>query len=150
MGAGCKKYDRKRLTIYVYIYHALKDTARSSCRGSAIRFLAPTFWNNSEALRCANAGISLAIMSYNLGRSFWTIGTGGVGQSTFTNLIDASITPRHGDRRHIAPHFDEELRMHLPSPRATTSMGAQDAAGGGGPSRSPQRDLYKSFRGAGK
>ena len=99
--------------IYIYIASALAGEV-SVCANRRMR--APpntTFYDNDYALRRTIAGLAMDTLGENVGREFWTIGPGGVGQSLLTTMINIAISPMRGYFGCAAMRRDDELRKTL-------------------------------------
>ena len=87
---------------------------------------------NSEELQCTYAGLSPALISYNVGRAFLTIGSGGVGQSMFANLIDSAMSPKTWIPGHIGSLYWRRTQEATSSSDAIPRMGSAGSCGGRG------------------
>ena len=69
--------------IYTYINRSLTDAVADSAVSRLRQFLNSTFYDNSYALQCTVAALSMALIGGNVDRAFCGIESGGVGQSLF-------------------------------------------------------------------
>ena len=93
IGSGLLKQVKKDHSnnIYMHIERRITDPLAETALARMKLFLDQTFYRNKRALGCTMAALSLCFMGRNVGRAFWSIGTGGVGQSLFTSLINSAF-----------------------------------------------------------
>ena len=96
--------------IYMHLSHDWHNAVDSAHVERVTQFLATTFYQNKPALECQFAAIALALRGRNLDRAFWTIGSGGVGQSLFSHLIAAVFGDNHAFVDLNMYFTDDELR----------------------------------------
>ena len=59
------------------------------------KFLSSTFYKNRPALEAHFAAIGLVMRGLNVDRAFWTMGSGGVGQSLWSHLLASTFKDSH-------------------------------------------------------
>ena len=96
--------------IYMHLPHEWHSSVDISHVERVMRFLTTTFYQNKPALECQFAAIALVLRGRNLDRAFWTIGSGGVGQSLFSHLIAAVFGDNHAFVDLNMYFTDDELR----------------------------------------
>ena len=116
--------------IYTYIAGALLGDASTCASRRLNEFVSKTFRDDEYAMRCAFAGLAMAILGENVGRPFRTIGSGGVCQSLLTTLIHNAINPTHGYVDCDALRHDDELRKMISRATGYCVLTATDEAGG--------------------
>ena len=113
-GRNLKQVDKRATNnIYTYIARTLTDEIEIDSHRRLVGFLNTTFYDNEYAFRCTIAGISMALLGENVDRAFWTIGSGGVGQSLLTTLIRNAISPMRGFFDCTSLYLDGELRKTM-------------------------------------
>ena len=93
------------------------------------------------------AALSLCFAGRNVGRDFWSIGAGGVGQSLFTSLINNAFYPKQGFSDCTALNQDGEMGKFVDLLAPFCVWAAQAGEKGGSEKiENIRRDLYKKFR----
>ena len=116
--------------IYTYIASALLGDASTCVNRRLNESISKTLYDNEYAMRCTFAGLAMAILGESVGRPFWTIGSGGVGQSLLTTLIHKAINPMRGYVDCAALRQDGELRKMISRITGYCVLTATDETGG--------------------
>ena len=74
------------------------------------KFLSSTFYKNRPALEAHFAAIGLVMRGLNVDRAFWTMGSGGVGQSLWSHLLASTFKDNHAFLDMSIYFSDDELR----------------------------------------
>ena len=136
--------------IYTYIASPLLVEASTCADHRLNEFINKTFYDKEYALICTFAGLAMAILGENVGRAFWTIDPGGVGQSLLTTPIQNAINPTRGYVDCDALRRDDELRKMIIRRRQYCVLTATDEEGGREANfRNIRRCLYKKIPPAG-
>ena len=131
----------------------MQDVVLVASKDGVIQFWRSTFFDNSEALRCQLAAMTLVLRGCNITRAFWTIGPGGVGQRMNSVLIANLFGELHAYMDMNIFFTQEELRKQagLMTGKVPFS-GVQDVCDLFHADESSSSDMFCStrFNGAGK
>ncbi|CAE7461722.1 unnamed protein product [Symbiodinium sp. CCMP2592] len=137
-----------RNNMYVYLPRRMLDPVAEDVRKRVELFWKTTYWANAEAVQVFMASFVLAPRGENVDRAFWSIGSGGVGQSLQTAHLEAILGEYHTCLDMNIYFVDEEMRKQAANIVGKIVVTGQESVQGS--RRSMREDIYKKHISADK
>ena len=135
----------------MYIYRILLGRQNRNMLQIGLLYFLRIHSGKIEALRRTYAGLPLAHLARNVGRSFWTIGRNGVAESICPIFIDSALRRRRGYSCTDIMFREEEIRKTDPSIIAPHRLAGAGSFGGRKRAEcDSQRRLREKIRAMGK